>query len=83
MFDFIGFGNVFVMRLDAMGFIVFVGCLNFESEGVKRLKEEVFGQIYVLKMDINSDVDVKLVLDYVNEIYKFLGCGKFSLLQLM
>lgn len=80
MSDSTGFGNAFAMRLDAMGFTVFAGCLNPESEGAKRLKEEASGQIHVLKMDINSDADVKSVLDYVNETHKSSGCGKFSLL---
>lgn len=73
-----GFGNAFAMRLDAMGFTVFAGCLNPESEGAKRLKEEASGQIHILKMDINSDADVKSVLDYVNETHKSSGCGNFN-----
>uniref|UniRef100_K1QYM4 D-beta-hydroxybutyrate dehydrogenase, mitochondrial n=1 Tax=Magallana gigas TaxID=29159 RepID=K1QYM4_MAGGI len=69
------------MRLDAMGFTVFAGCLNPESEGAKRLKEEASGQIHVLKMDINSDADVKSVLDYVNETHKSSGCGLWALVN--
>lgn len=76
-----GFGNAFAMRLDAMGFTVFAGCLNPESEGAKRLKEEASGQIHVLKMDINSDADVKSVQDYVNETHKSSGCGLWALVN--
>ena len=65
------------MRLSAMGFTVFAGCLNPESEGAKRLKEQASGKIHVLKMDITNDADVKSAMEYVTETHKSTGCGKY------
>lgn len=65
------------MRLSAMGFTVFAGCLNPESEGAKRLIEQASGKIHVLKMDITNDADVKSAMEYVTETHKSTGCGKY------
>ncbi|XP_048762664.1 D-beta-hydroxybutyrate dehydrogenase, mitochondrial-like [Ostrea edulis] len=76
-----GFGNACAVRLDAMGFTVFAGCLNPECEGAKRLQESTTGKLHILKMDIRSDSDIKAVLEYVTETHESTGCGLWAVIN--
>ncbi|ESO87179.1 hypothetical protein LOTGIDRAFT_55406, partial [Lottia gigantea] len=67
-----GFGNALARRLDSMGFTVYAGCLDLNSEGVERLKASHTGRLHVLELDVSNNDSVQKCYE---TIYKDCSTG--------
>ncbi|XP_067653555.1 D-beta-hydroxybutyrate dehydrogenase, mitochondrial-like [Haliotis asinina] len=62
-----GFGNMLATRAHKLGFTVFAGCLNDNTEGPRELQSTFQERMHVLKMDVTKEGEVKDALKYVQE----------------
>ncbi|XP_048251708.1 D-beta-hydroxybutyrate dehydrogenase, mitochondrial-like [Haliotis rufescens] len=62
-----GLGNELATRAHKLGFTVFAGCLNDNTEGSRALQATFEERMHVLKMDVTKDGEVTEALKYVQE----------------
>lgn len=62
-----GFGFELVHELDALGFIVFAGCLFKDGTGAKKLKENCSERVHIVQLDVTKDDQIQEALKYINE----------------
>lgn len=65
----LGFGYEVVKWLDKIGFMVFVGCLYLDGEGVKVLWDICLEYFYIVKFDVIKVDDIEKVCEYVEKVY--------------
>ena len=65
-----GIGHQTALLLDSLGFTVFAGCLNTESEGAIELMSSLSSQAHLVHLDVTKDENVARVVDYVSK-----NCG--------
>ncbi|XP_021353493.1 D-beta-hydroxybutyrate dehydrogenase, mitochondrial-like isoform X2 [Mizuhopecten yessoensis] len=60
-----GFGFHIAKRLDDMGFTVYAGVLNENSDGAEALRSRKSQNLHVIKLDVTKEEDVNKSLEYV------------------
>jgi 3-hydroxybutyrate dehydrogenase len=71
----IGFGFGLAKRLDSMGFTVFAGCLQENSDGATTLKSSTTGRLHVIKLDVTKDKSVEEAVKFVKKTDLKTHCG--------
>lgn len=62
-----GFGHELAIRLDAMGFSVYAGCLFPDKDGALELKEKCSDRMQIVPIDVTKDEVVQKAAKYVKE----------------
>ena len=60
-----GFGNSLALRLDAIGFRVYAGCLDVNSAGAHRLKAAASDLLQLVPLDVTDQRQVDAAVDHV------------------
>lgn len=60
-----GIGSRLALKLDRIGFHVYAGCLQPNSDDANRLKELGSSNITILKMDVTKSEDIDAAYDFV------------------
>lgn len=68
-----GFGWLLATRLDALGFVVFAGCLAPDREDALQLKKRASPRLHVLELNVTDDWHVQRALSYIIEHLKEAG----------
>ena len=50
-----GFGHSLAVKLDAIGFKVYAGCLNVRGEGAQNLKKRCSERLVLVPLDVTND----------------------------
>jgi len=53
--------------LDEIGFTVFAGVLNKESEGALKLQKRKSKRLHVVTLDVTKDEDIHKVFTYISQ----------------
>lgn len=62
-----GFGHRLAKRLDSVGYQVFAGCLDENSDGAKELKRSCSSRLQVVEVDVTKDASVSNAVSFVEE----------------
>ena len=62
-------------RLDSMGFTVFAGCLQENSDGATTLKSSTTGRLHVIQLDVTKDKSVEDAVKFVKKTDLKTQCG--------
>lgn len=63
-----GFGHALALRLDALGFHVFAGCLQASEEGAQNLASSASSRLRVIQLDITKEEEVNEALKEVRSL---------------
>ncbi|XP_069689240.1 short-chain dehydrogenase/reductase family 9C member 7-like [Periplaneta americana] len=63
-----GFGHMFAKKLDALGVLVFAGCLFSEGEGAKELQRSCSDKLKIIQLDVTQDDQVENAVRTVTSI---------------
>lgn len=75
-----GFGNACARRLDSLGFTVVAGCYDDSGEGAAELKKASSGNLYIIKLDITDEENVRQLMLRVKSLCG--GKGKHNLIKI-
>ncbi|XP_063587881.1 D-beta-hydroxybutyrate dehydrogenase, mitochondrial-like [Penaeus indicus] len=81
-----GFGYALALRLDALGFHVFAGCLQASGESARDLASSASSRLRVIQLDITKEEEVNAALKEVKDLlspggkgfHVFAGCLQAS-----
>jgi len=62
-----GLGFEFARHLDSLGFTVFAGCLDDNSDGARALRAKCSKRIHVLQANVTIDSDILRAKQYVQK----------------
>lgn len=78
-----GFGHLTALAMNRMGFFVFAGCFNCNSDGAKKLSREAHHptRMKVLQMNITKEDDLREAYETVSSLLKSHSCQLFGLVN--
>lgn len=76
-----GFGFGLAKRLDSMGFTVFAGCLQENSDGANTLKSSTTGRLHVIQLDVTKDKSVEEAVKFVKKTDLKTHCGLWAVVN--